>query len=111
MSVYSVKWTRAAAEELTAISQWIAKRNPPAAARWLEATESHVLTLKEFPERCSIAPEAKDCGSTVRQLVVGKRRGRYRVLFRVWHNEVQILQIIHGMRDMLTPEEFDEVAW
>jgi len=111
MTVYSVKWTRSAATELVTISGWIAQKNPPAAAQWIDATERRVNTLATFPERCPPAPEAKETGVDVRQLVIGKRGGRYRVLFRVKDSEVQVLKIIHGMREHLTPEEIEEAGW
>jgi len=92
-------------------TRWLAQKNPPAAARWIDATEYRVRTLATFPERCPPAPEAKEIGVDVRQLVIGKRRGRYRVLFRAKGTEVQILKIIHGMRQHLTPEEIEEAGW
>lgn len=111
MTIYRVTWTRIAANELVTISQWIAQKNPPAAARWLDATEARVTTLKSFPERCHPAPEAKETDVDVRQLIVGKRRGQYRVLFRIKGKEVHVLRIIHGMREHLTPEEIDGADW
>ncbi|MBE7538027.1 MAG: type II toxin-antitoxin system RelE/ParE family toxin [Opitutaceae bacterium] len=100
-----------AARELVTISLWIAQDNPPAAARWLETTESRVAALATFPERCPPAPEARETGVQVRQLLVGKKRGLYRVLFCVKEREVQILRIIHGMRRHLTPKEIEEAGW
>ncbi len=111
MTLYRVRWTRIAADELVTISQWIARKNPSAAARWLDATEAHVATLQSFPERCPPAPESRETDVDVRQLIVGKGRGQYRVLFRKKGKEVHVLKIIHGMREHLTSQDIEEAGW
>ncbi len=45
--------------------------------------------LSQFPESCSIAPESKDVGMTIRQLLID----RYRVLFVIEESTVEIIYV------------------
>lgn len=111
MSSHRVELTPLAIQDVVSAAQWIAVKNPPAAARWLDLTETQIQSLNLFPDRCPLAPEAKDVGSDVLQLVIGKRRGRYRVLFRIKGSVVQVLRVVHGMREHLTADELAESGW
>jgi len=54
-------------------------------------------------------PEADRMGIELRQLIVGKRSGRHRVIFRVIEDrqEVQIVAIRPGARKPLEPEDIE----
>ncbi|MBP8257236.1 MAG: type II toxin-antitoxin system RelE/ParE family toxin [Opitutaceae bacterium] len=102
MTVYRVRLTRLTQADLNAAALWIAKDNPAAAGRWLDAVTEAIITLKTMPDRCHLAPESKELGVEIRQMLFGKRRGIYRAVFCVVGEEVQILRVLHGMRDSLT---------
>lgn len=102
MTVYRVRLTRLAQADLNAAALWIAKDNPAAAGRWLDAAIEAITALKTLPDRCHPAPESKELGVEMRQMLFGKRRGIYRAVFCVVGEEVLILRVLHGMRDSLT---------
>ncbi|MDK2409739.1 type II toxin-antitoxin system RelE/ParE family toxin [Aphanizomenon sp. PH219] len=65
---------------------------------------SHYLaSLKKFPNRCTIASEAKVIGGEVRQLWIGKQR-KYRVLFVVEEDVIAILHVRHSRQSYLSEE-------
>lgn len=113
MSLFRIEIMPLATEDIISAGIWIEERNPPAAARWLTKTEAEIHGLRRFPARCPLAPEAADVGQDIYQLVVGKRRGRYRVLYRIKENEklVQVLRVVHGMRETLTAVDFEQAGW
>lgn len=56
------------------------------------------------PERCGLAPENEWFPGELRQLLYGKRRGVYRILFEVRDTTVYILRVRHGARKLLEPD-------
>jgi plasmid stabilization system protein ParE len=77
---------------------WIAERSPVAAARWREGIHQAMSTLSEMPSRCSVAGDDFGSEVIVRQLFYGRGRNRYRILFTVKGDTVQILRVRHGAR-------------
>jgi plasmid stabilization system protein ParE len=77
---------------------WIAEHSPLAASRWLESIRQAISTLSEMPARCPIAGDDFGSEVIVRQLFYGRRRNRYRILFTVKGDTVQILRVRHGAR-------------
>jgi plasmid stabilization system protein ParE len=51
-----------------------------------------------MPSRCPIAGDDFGSEVVVRQLFYGRRRNRYRILFTVKDDTVQILRVQHGAR-------------
>ncbi len=64
------------------------------ANNWYYELQDAISSLKKFPHRCNIAPEANVIGREIRQLWVGKQR-KYRVLFVVEDYIVAILHVRH----------------
>ncbi|WP_244919513.1 type II toxin-antitoxin system RelE/ParE family toxin [Nostoc commune] len=78
-------------------------QNRVAPNSWYYELLDAIASLKEFPNRCSIAPEAPAIGREIRQLWVGKRR-KYRVLFVVSENTVAILHVRNSRQSDLGEE-------
>ncbi|MBN1393897.1 MAG: type II toxin-antitoxin system RelE/ParE family toxin [Pirellulales bacterium] len=85
---------------------WIARRSPENAARWFNRFVEALQTLVLFPNRCIVAPESEQIGREIRQLLYGRRGGRYRALFVVHGREVHVLHIRHAARTTMKPEEW-----
>jgi plasmid stabilization system protein ParE len=62
-------------------------------------------TLERRPDRCSLAAESEDLAVEIREILFGKRRGVYRILFRIDNRIVQILRVWHGARSRISPEQ------
>jgi len=93
---YRVDLHPEAERELRRAFEWLRERSPGAAERWRQGLLAKARTLGSFPERCPIAPESKKLGHEVRQLLYGRRSGRYRLLFVVHRRTVTVLHVKHG---------------
>lgn len=93
-----------AAQDIDSAYRWIAKRNPDAAVNWISRMEAAIRTLANSPQRCPLAEESRAFDREIRQLVVGRRVGAYRVLFTVEADAVHGLHVRHGRRKRLRPE-------
>lgn len=100
-----VRITARALSEIDEALDWIAERSPSAATRWLDKLMEAVDSLEENPERCGLAPESDWYPGELRQLLYGRRRGIYRVLFEVRERTVYILRVRHGAQHLLEPGE------
>jgi toxin ParE1/3/4 len=88
-----VAWTREARRTLDEVLEFIASDSPEGAARILQQALSAAASLATLAERGRVVPEV---GSpAVREIFVY----RYRLMYRVGSETVQILAFIHGARD------------
>jgi plasmid stabilization system protein ParE len=87
-----------AESEIANVVAWIAEDSPVTAARWLEGIRQAMSTLSEMPSRCPVAGDDFGSEVIVRQLFYGRRRNRYRILFTVQGDTVQVLRVRHGAR-------------
>lgn len=71
----------------------IAREDEGAATRMVERIAAATARLADFPLS---APAKPDIGLDVRSLVVG----RYLALYRVTNDEVLIVRVVHGARDI-----------
>lgn len=84
---------------------WIAVHAPAAAEHWFDAMQSAIQSLADFPVRC---PRARECSSAryeLRQLVFGRRHGRYRLIFTIHDGRVHLLHVRHGAKASMTEAE------
>jgi|SRR6516165_9596423 plasmid stabilization system protein ParE len=103
---FAVRYTARAWAEAEAAFEWIYERSPTAAKRWYKGLMSAIDTLEKNPARFSLAPEDEWYPGELRQLLFGKRRGVYRVLFEIRGSTVYILRVRHGAQALLHPEDF-----
>src|SRR5690349_12985481 len=103
---YAVRITRRALREIDEVLGWLAQHSPAGASRWYRRLLQAIESLQDNPERCPLAPENEwYSGGELRQLLHGKRRDVYRILFEIRGTTVYILRVRHGARDVLGPDE------
>ena len=68
-----------------------------------------IATLQEKPQRCSFAIEHEIFPEEVRQLLYGKSRNLYRVLFAIRGITVSVLYVRHSSQAPFIPNEIKEV--
>src|SRR5262249_27704209 len=102
---HSVRITARALREIDQALGWLSERSRTAAVRWQERLLEAVRSLENNPERCGLAPESEWYPGEVRQLLHGKRRGVYRILFEVRGDTVYILRVRHSAQALLEPGE------
>jgi plasmid stabilization system protein ParE len=106
---FTVVITRTAREQIADAANWIFRRSPDAAMKWLDGIEQTIAELSEFPTRCPLAPESDVVGSEIRQQLYGRRQHKYRILFAIRGDKVHVLHVRHGARDFLFPSDFEEI--
>jgi plasmid stabilization system protein ParE len=95
---YRVETSLSALNDADEAYQWLHRQSPQAAVRWLNGLEETIQTLSNNPQRCSLAPESDEMKEEIRQLLYGKRRNVYRILFRIRGDLVTVLYIRHAAR-------------
>lgn len=91
--------------DIRATVAWLSQRSSSAAARWHGSVLAAIRTLADNPERCPLADEAVALGVDLRQMLYGRRRNVYRVLFTIDGQTVNILRVRHAARDQLAPDD------
>ena len=102
---HQVRITARALADIDEALTWLSQQSSQAAARWHASLLEKVQTLEEYPERCPLAAEAEVLRVELRQLLFGKRRRVYRILFTIEANVVNVLHIRHAAQDWLQPED------
>ncbi len=98
---------------------WIKYHSPAAAGEWYEGLLKTINSLENFPHRCPLSPESRELGLEIRQLLYGRGRNIYRILFSTGQDEitketvVRIHHIRHASRrsfraDEIEPRRSDE---
>lgn len=85
--------TLRAEEDLIEVWMHIARDDPHAADRVLDALERRTMLLARHPE---IGRERPDIAPGVRYLV----SGNYLILYRIGEDRVEIVRYVHGRRDL-----------
>lgn len=102
---YQVIVQSRALRDIEEIFRWLADQlGPDAANTWYDELQAAIESLATFPNRCSLAPEAKSLKREVRQLMLGKRK-EYRILFIVQKNRVAVVHIRHSRRSRLSSDD------
>ncbi|BAZ01718.1 plasmid stabilization system protein [Tolypothrix tenuis PCC 7101] len=104
---FQVSLTQTANSEIEIAYSWLRERNPDYADRWFRGLMDAIATLQEKPRRCILAPENDAFAEEIRQLIYGKSRNKYRILFTIRENTVFVLHVRHSSQARLG-EEIDE---
>jgi toxin ParE1/3/4 len=83
----------AARDDLRAIGAYIAQDNPVRALSFVAELEAKARQIAETPRGF---PMREDISAGLRAAV----HGRYLLLFRELEDEVRIVRVVHGMRDL-----------
>jgi plasmid stabilization system protein ParE len=102
---HSVRITARALREIDEALDWLIARSRPAALRWHQRLTEAIRSLEDHPERCPFAPEEAWYQGSLRQLLHGRRRGTYRLLFEIRGDTVYVLRVRHGAQALLEPGE------
>lgn len=100
---FAVHITRKALREIDEALEWLSEQSRPAATRWHARLQEAIQSLQENPHLCGLAPECEWYPGELRQLLHGKRRRAYRILFEIHDDVVYILRVRHSAQDLLEP--------
>lgn len=87
-----VRWTPQAADDLEAITDFIAEDSPQYASLFAIDVLNVVERLQVFPRSGRVVPEVQ--APDIREIVLGN----YRIVYRVRDDLVEILTVWHGSR-------------
>ncbi|MFP5270085.1 type II toxin-antitoxin system RelE/ParE family toxin [Coleofasciculus sp.] len=99
--VFQIKLTRYAKEEIESAYLWLKDYNSAYADQWFRDLMDTIATLQEKPRRCALARENDDFSEEIRQLLYGKPKSRYRIIFTVKGEFVYILSVRRVSRSAL----------
>ena len=88
---------------------WYRERNPDFADRWFRGLMNAIATLQEKPRRCPLTVEHDIFPEEVRQLLYGKSKSIYRVLFTIRGEKVYVLYVRHSAQAPLTINDLEEL--
>jgi len=91
MTALPILWTASAEDDLIAITDYIAERNPSAARRLAREIRASVLPVATFPYMFRESEKMSGC----REIVV---HSNYLVFYRVTATQIEVINIKHGMR-------------
>lgn len=89
--------------EAEEVCLWIQQYSSANASEWFQGLIEAINSLEKSPQRCSLAPENDTFDEEIRQLLYGKRRSTYRIIFTVSGQTVYILHVRHASRQLLEP--------
>lgn len=109
---YRVEIAARAEDDIRDTYLWLSERSHAAADRWRTGLRDAIASLAVHPALYPLAPEADAFTVEVRQLLYGRRAGKYRVLFAIIGDTVYVTHVRHGAREPLKPggsgQEIDE---
>lgn len=97
MDSYSVRWTELAVQDLERIVEHLQLDSPQAARRVLDQISKRAKSLESMPLRGRLVPELAYFElRTYRELLVRP----YRLIYRVEGDEVWVIAVFDGRRDL-----------
>jgi toxin ParE1/3/4 len=91
---YQISWSPEAVEDIEEIARYIEKDSPSYAQAVIEQIIDASRQLNQLPLRGRIVPELDD--EAYRELFIYS----YRLIFRVKENQILIVAVIHGKRQL-----------
>ena len=91
---WRVSWTELAWNGVESAAEYIARDSPRYAAALVREARDAAQSLRQFANRGRYVPEEND--PNIRELLVQS----YRLMYRVRGNDVEIINFIHGARDL-----------
>lgn len=87
---------------------WAHHHSSEQAARWLDAVQSQMETIVDFPESHSLSAENDDFPYEIREKLVGLgSRPGYRAVFTIKDETIYVLTVRRGAEDVLRPDQVD----
>lgn len=106
---FQVEITPIAEAQIDLAYRWYRERNPELADRWFRGLMNAIATLQEKPQRCTLAVEYEIFSEEVRQLLYGKAKNVYRVLFTIRDTTVYVLFVRHSAQVPLTLDDIEQI--
>ncbi len=106
---FQVEITPIAEARIEQAYRWYRERNPDFADGWFRELMNAIATLQQKPQRCSLAVEHEIFPEQVRQLLYGKAKNVYRVLFTIRDTTVYVLFVRHSSQAPMTQNDIKDL--
>ena len=104
---FQVEITPIAEAQIEQAYRWYRDCNPEFADLWFRGMMNAIATLQEKPQRCALAIEDDIFPEAVRQLLNGKAKHVYRIIFTVRDLTVYVLYVRHSAQTPLRLEDLE----
>jgi plasmid stabilization system protein ParE len=108
--IFQVEITPIAENQIEQAYRWYQERNPEFADIWFRGLMNTIATLQEKPQRCVLAVEHEIFPEEVRQLLYGKSKNIYRVLFTIRDTIVSVLYVRHAAQAPMTVDDLEDLV-
>lgn len=104
---YRIDISRPALTDAEKTYLWLKEESEEIANKWFKDLVKTINSLQNFPSRCPLAPETRSFLIDIRQLLYGKGKQQYRILFGISVDEktaedvVLIYRIRHSSQKYL----------
>lgn len=105
---FQVKLTGNAKREIETAYLWLKQSNPVYADQWFRSLMNSIATLQDKPRRCALARENDDFPEEIRQLIFGKSRSKYRIIFTIIDDIVYVIYLRHSSQSSIL---FNVLDW
>jgi plasmid stabilization system protein ParE len=103
---FQLRLTRKAALDIAEKYTWMVEHISAAAAnRWRDELVTAIRLLETSARSCAEAPESEWMRTEIRQLISGRRKSVYRILFRIQNETVEVLRVRHARQDLLGEDD------
>ena len=101
---YHLELAASARADIRSTTRWLRDQASQAVAdRWLAGPHETMNTLRTRPSRCPVAAESEKFPEEIRELLYGRRRIKYRIIFTLRDDTVIVLYVHHGARGEIEP--------
>lgn len=107
---FQVEITPIAEKQIEQAYRWYRELNPEFADIWFRGLMNSIATLQEKPQRCALAVEHEIFLEEVRQLLYGKSKNIYRVLFTIRDTIVSVLYVRHAAQAPMTVDDLEDLV-
>jgi plasmid stabilization system protein ParE len=103
---HQIRWSRKAEQDLVDVLRWFQSQSATqAGADWFVRIQEATKNLRNNPAGYPLAAESENLAFELREMLFGKRRGQYRVLFVIDVAAVVVLHVRHAARDAATEDD------
>jgi plasmid stabilization system protein ParE len=101
---YRIELSANAKADIRDATRWLREQaSPTVVDRWLSGLNRTLKTLRSRPSSHPLAAENDKFPEEIREMLYGKRRIKYRIVFTIRGDTVVVLYIRHGARDEIEP--------
>jgi len=97
---YRIVILPSAKADIKEVSRWMRQYSREKAIAWVDGIEEAIRSLDAFPARCAIVPLGGVFSEEIRQLLYGKGREKYRIIFTIQDDVIFVLRVLHTAQEI-----------